>query len=74
MPLADQFAELDSIAQLIVEEHALIRCMRHCEGEAPEPAAEAASLAAGISQWALLIQPLQLAALDLEMAAALAEA
>ena len=66
--------ELEQIAGLIVEEHRLIHCMRHCEGEAPEPAAEAASLAAGVSQWALLIKPLQLAALDLELASALAEA
>ena len=69
MPLADQFAELDSIAQMIVEELALIRCMR-CQGEAPEPAAEARSLAAGISLWALLLPVLQLEALRLEQEAA----
>ena len=74
MPLDDACMELEQIAGLIVEEHRLIHCMRHCEGEAPEPAAEAASLAAGISQVALMIRPLQLAAIDLELAASLAEA
>ena len=73
MPLNDACMELEQIAGLIVEEIQLIHCMR-CQGEAPEPAAEARSVAAGVAQWALLIQPLQLAALGLEMAAGLTEA
>ena len=74
MPLDDACAELRQISAIVCEEIQLIHCMRHCQGEAPEPAAEAASLAAGISQVALMIRPLQLAALDLELAASLAEA
>ena len=35
-------------------------------GEAPEPEAEARCYAAGIAQWALLITPLRLEALELE--------
>ena len=73
MPLDDACAELQQISAIVCEEIQLIHCMR-CQGEAPEPEAEAASLAAGIGQVALMIRPLQLAALDLEMAAAMAEA
>ena len=73
MPLADQFAELDSIAQMIQAEHQLITCMRS-QGEPPAPEAEARSYAAGMAEIALLLPVMQLAALDLELAASLAEA
>ena len=74
MPLDDACAELRQISAIVCEEIQLIHCMRHCQGEAPEPAAEAASMAAGVAQLALLLMPLALAALDLELAASLAEA
>lgn len=44
------------------------------EGETPELEAEVAAYAAGLSQLALLHSPLLLEALELETAAALAEA
>ena len=73
MPLADQFAELDSIAQMIQAENELISCMRS-QGEPPAPEAEARSYGAAIAQLALLLPVMQLAAIDLELAAAMAEA
>ena len=74
MPLDDACSELQQISAIVCKEIQLIHCMRHCQGKAPQPEAEAASLAAGVAQIALMIQPLQLAALDLELAASLAEA
>ena len=69
MNLASHCAELNQIAACLCEERAAIACMR-CHGEAPEAELEAASIAAGIAQLALLIQPLQIEVLDLETAAA----
>ena len=68
MPLADHLAELEPIARLITQEHELIHCLR-CQGEPPEPEAEARAYAAGLAQMALMIRPLQMAALDLELEA-----
>ena len=65
MPLADQFAELDSIAQMIEAEHQLITCMRS-QGEPPAPEAEVYCYAAGLAEIALLLSVMQLAALELE--------
>ncbi len=62
--------ELDEIAGLLVREHELIRLMR-AHGESPCEADEARAYAGGLSQVALLLMPLTLAALDLETAAAL---
>lgn len=70
MPLQSACRELDEIAQLLVREHELIRLMR-AHGEAPCVTDESRSYAGGISQMALMLQPMLLAALDLEMAAAL---
>ena len=69
MHLASVCSELEEIATLTAAEHQVIRVMRR-HGEAPEPEAEARCLAAGIAQWALMIRPLQMEALDLETAAA----
>ena len=69
MSLGDHLAGLDTIAGLIVEEHQMIRCLR-CQGEPPEPEAEARAYAAGLAQMAMLIRPLQMAALDLELQSA----
>lgn len=70
MPLQSACRELDEIAQLLIREHELIRLMRS-HGEPPCLADEARSYAGGISQLALMMQPLLLAALDLELEAAL---
>lgn len=71
MPLQSACRELDEIAQLLVREHELIRCMR-AHGESPcEAVDEARAYSGGISQLALMLQPMLLAALDLETAAAL---
>ena len=70
MSLDTACRELDEIAQLLIEEHRLIRCMR-AHGEAPCVCDESRAYAGGISQLALMMQPLLIAALDLEMAAAL---
>ena len=69
MPLADQFAELDSIAQMIQAEHQIIVCMRR-QGEPPAPEAEARSYAAAIAQLALMQAPLlcELSRLETEVA------
>ena len=65
MTFAEHCSELHQIAVALVAENSLIQEMRE-EGEAPEVELEARSMAAGIAQIGLLIQPLQLAALDLE--------
>ena len=70
MPLATSCRELQEISALLVEEHELIRCMR-AHGEAPCVTDEAMAYAGGISQMALMLQPLLIAALDLELEAAL---
>ena len=70
MDLDASCRELGEIAGLLIEEHRLIRLMRS-HGEPPFEADEARSYAGGISQLALMMQPLLLEALDLEMAAAL---
>ena len=69
MPLADQFAELDSIAQMIQAEHQLITCMRS-QGEPPAPEAEARTYGAAIAQLALMQGPLlcELSRLETEAA------
>ena len=69
MPLADQFAELDSIAQMIEREHGLITCMRR-QGEPPAPEVEARSYAGAIGQLALMQAPLlcELSRLETEAA------
>ena len=70
MPLQSACRELDEITQLLIEEHRLIRLMRN-HGEPPSAVDEARSYAGGLSQVALLLQPMLLAALDLELEAAL---
>ena len=70
MPLDSACRELDEIAQLLIEEHRLVRLMRS-HGEAPSVVDESRAYAGGISQLALMLQPMLLAALDLEMANAL---
>ena len=70
MNLDTSCRELDEIAQLLIREHELIRCMRS-HGEAPCVADEARAYAGGLSQLALMLQPLLIAALDLELEAAL---
>ena len=70
MSLDTACRELDEIAGLLVEEHRLIRCMR-AHGEVPSAVDEARAYAGGLSQVALMLQPMLLEALDLEMAAAL---
>ena len=69
MPLATSCRELQEISALLVEEHRLVRLMRRC-GEAPCVTDEAMAYAGGISQLALMLQPMLLAALDLELEAA----
>ena len=70
MPLDTSCCELNQIAALVNQEHELIRCMR-AHGEAPSVTDEARAYAGGLSQVALLLQPMLLAALDLELEAAL---
>ena len=70
MSLDTACRELDEIAQLLIREHELIRLMRS-RGEQPCVCDESRAYAGGLSQVALLLQPMLLAALDLEMAAAL---
>ena len=70
MTLASTCRELREISALLVEEHRLVRLMR-AHGESPCVTDEARAFAGGISQMALMMQPLLIAALDLEMAAAL---
>ena len=70
MPLQSACRELDEIAGLLIREHELIRLMR-AHGEAPCEVDEARTYAGGLSQVALLLQPMLIAALDLEMEAAL---
>ena len=70
MPLATSCRELQEISELLVEEHRLVRLMR-CHGEAPALMNEARAYSGGISQLALMLQPLLIAALDLELEAAL---
>ena len=70
MSLQSSCRELDEIAALLVREHELVRCMR-AAGEPPCEVDEARAYAGGISQLALIMQPLLIAALDLEMEAAL---
>jgi len=69
MSLSRHCAELEKIAVLVNTEVTMVCCMRR-HGEAAELSAESRTLVAGIAQWALLIKPLQLAALELEMEAA----
>ena len=69
MPLDTSCCELQEISELLVEEHQLNRCMR-AHGEAPSAIDEARAYAGGISQLALMLQPMLLAALDLELEAA----
>ena len=57
MPLADQCAELNSIALMVQAEHQLITCMRS-QGEPPAPELEARSYAFGLAQLALMQGPL----------------
>ena len=73
MSLSDQMQSLEPIAGLIVAELSLIRSMRR-DAERPEPEAEAATIAAGIAQLALALRPLQMQAIEMETAAAFAEA
>ena len=70
MTITSACRELDEIAGLLVEEHRLIRCMR-AHGEQPCMCDESRAYSGGISQLALMLQPLLLEALDLEMTAAL---
>ena len=70
MTLDSACRELDEIAQLLIEEHRLVRLMR-AHGEAPSAVDESRAYAGGISQMALMLQPLLIAALDLELASAL---
>ena len=70
MPLQSACRELDEIAQLLIEEHRLVRLMR-AHGESPCVTDEARAYAGGLSQVALMLQPMLLAALDLELEAAL---
>ena len=69
MSLGQHCSELHKISTLITAEACMLCCMRS-HGEAAEPEVETRTLVAGIAQWALLIKPMQLAALDLEMEAA----
>ena len=69
MPLATSCRELHEIAELVNREHELVRLMRR-HGEPPCVSDEVTTYAGGISQVALMMQPLLLAALDLEMEAA----
>ena len=73
MSLSTRLQSLEPIAAVICAEHSLITAMR-ADGELPEPAAEAATYAAAIAQLALLKPVLLLEAIELESAAALAEA
>lgn len=73
MSLSTRLEQLEPIAALVVAEHSLIRQMRR-EGEPPELQAEVAAYAAGLAQIALLKPVLLLEAIELETAAALAEA
>ena len=70
MPLQSACRELDEIAGLLVREHELIRLMRG-RGEQPCICDESRAYSGGISQLALMLQPLLIAALDLELEAAL---
>ena len=70
MSLDQSCAELEAIAQLITEELALIRCIRS-HGEAPTVEEEVRSYAGAMGQLLCIRGPLLIAALDLEMAAAL---
>ena len=70
MTLAAACCELNQIAALVNQEHELIRCMR-AHGEAPCVSDEARAYAGGLSQVALMMQPLLIAALDLELESAL---
>ena len=73
MSLNTRLEQLEPIAAVICAELSLIRAMR-ADGEPPELEAEVAAYAAGLAQIALLQSPLLLEALELETAAALAEA
>ena len=73
MSLSTRLEQLEPIAAVICAEHSLIRQMRR-DGELPEAQLEAATFAAAIAQLALLKPVLLLEALELETAAALAEA
>ena len=73
MSLSTRLQSLEPIAAVICAEHSLIAAMR-ADGETPEPQAEAAAYAAGLSQLALLHSPLLLEALELETINAFAEA
>ena len=73
MPLGTKLEQLEPIAAVVVAELSLIRAMR-ADGETPEPQVEAATFAAAIAQLALLKPVLLLEAIELETAAALAEA
>ena len=70
MTITSACRALDEIAQLLVREHELIRLMRG-RGEQPCMCDEARAYSGGISQLALMMQPLLLEALDLELEAAL---
>ena len=73
MSLSTKLEQLEPIAAVVVAEHTLIRAMR-ADGETPEPQVEAATFAAAIAQLALLRPVLICEAIQLEQAAALAEA
>jgi len=67
MSLASACVDLHQIASLLVAEHELITAMR-ADGVGPEPEAEARCYGAAMAQLALMIRPMQMAALDAEMA------
>ena len=69
MSLDQHCSELHKISTLVNAEICMVCCMRS-HGAAASPQDEARTLAAGISQVALLIKPLQLEAITMEMEAA----
>ena len=64
MSLSRHCAELHEIAALLAEEATLIEGMSQ-NGAPAKQASVAQCYSAGLAQWALLIKPLQLAALDM---------
>ena len=69
MSLSRHCAELHEIAALLAEEATLIQGMSQ-NGAPAKQASVAQCYSAGLSQWALLIKPVLLEALDLETASA----
>ena len=77
MALEDACAQLEQISAVLVAEASL--CQQIAAGvnggwDNELSTLSARTMAAGIAQWATLLRPLQMEALELETAAALAEA